>query len=214
MTSGYKVQPEDVITPTSVTLIRRDPFPTVPATTGGRERLRSFVEAVSLVASTKIDKDKFRPDATMRQRHISRRVFTKHPVPRGSTITDHTFERPDILQFTGIITQTPFLDFTSAARLAGRVNGLSRVQEQLRILRGFFKTAEPLFVATSVKAYESMGITSLVEDKNPDTGAAVQVTIVMEAIDTVEALQVEPIPDTLYDQLGLTPPITATSTAN
>ncbi len=214
MTTDFRVQPEDVITPTSITLVRKDPLPNLPAAVNGLRRLRGFAEAVSLVATTKTDKDKFRPDATTRQRHVSRRQFTMLPIPRGATVTDHSFRRPRVLQFTGIITQTPFLDFTSAARLAGRVNGLSRVQDQLRILRGFEDSGEPLFVATSIKPYENMAIASLVEEKTQDTGAAVQVSIVMQEILTVDQLEVEPVPDTLYDQLGLTPASTATSTAN
>lgn len=209
-----RVQPQDIITPTSITLVRKDPLRDLPAAVAGQRRLRGFVQAVSLVASTKEDKDKFRADVTMRQRHAMRTRFTQLPIPRGATVTDHSFELPPVLQFTGFITETPFLDFTSAASLAGRVPGLSRVQSQLRILEGFYREREPLFVSTSVRPYPNMAISSFVTDKNPDTGAAVLITLTMQEILTVDSLQIEPIPETLYDQLGSSPIEVATSTAN
>lgn len=208
------IQPQDIITPTSITLVRKDPLQDLPASVGGRERLRGFVEAVSLVASPKTDKDKFRPDVTMRQRHAMQTTFTRLPVQRGANVTDHSYERPPVLQFTGFITETPFIDITSALSLAGRLPGTSRVKSQLRVLEGFYNLREPIFVSTSVRPYDNMAISTFVVDKNPDTGAAVQVTLTLQQITTVDTLQIEPIPDTLFDQLGYSGIEVATSTAS
>jgi hypothetical protein len=195
------------IKPSSITLVRRDPLPSLPTTLSAKERIQRFIEAVSLVASPRPDKDKFRADATVQQRHVFSYRFTENHVPRGEAITDHSNRRPIGLAFRGWITDTPFLTVGGAIG-AGTPGGLpftNRVHEQLRQLVSFAEAREPLFVATSTFVHPSMAIQSLVMSRTTDTGAAAEISLVMRQIKIVDELRTEPIPDDIAAQLGATP---------
>ena len=208
-----RIQPRDIIRPTSMTLVRRDPFRDLPRGIGAKERIAAFIDAVSLVASTKPDPDKFRLDVSTSQRHARSAVFTMNPVPRGNVVTDHSILRPLVVQFTGIITETPFIPYTFTGE-AGGVPTISRVQDQLRRLEQFFLEREPLFMASSIRTIDGMGISSLVIGKSPTTGSAVDVQITLQQILFVDVIRDQAVPDTQADQLGASPHVVATSSAS
>lgn len=195
-----RIAPGDVVTPTSVTLLRRDPLSNLPAGLSAQERIGAFINAVSLVASTRRDPDKIRPDATTRQVQTYSAIFTSNPVPRGNVVTDHSIRMPTVMQFTGIITETPFVAYT--ARDLGIVGGQSRVLEYKNQLVRFFEEREPLFMTSSLGAIDGMAITKLSIGKNQDTGAAIEVTMTLQQVLFVDEFREEPVRDDLLSQLG------------
>lgn len=211
MADTFPIESSSVIRPTSITLIRKDPTPTLPTGLSASERIRRFIEAVTLVASTRRDPDKFRVDVTTSQKHSRQARFTTNPVPRGNVVTDHSIIMPDVLQFTGFITETPFINFT-ADDLGLRPES-SRVQDYLRLLDEFFESREPLFMASSIRNVDGMGITKLTYSKDADTGLAVEINMTLQQILFVDAVEDEPIPQTLNASLGFSPIEIATSTA-
>lgn len=210
--ADFRIQPSDIITPTSVTLIRRDPLANLPPGLSAKKRIQGFIEAVALVASTLRDPDKFRPDATTSQRQVRSAVFTMNPVPRGNTVTDHSIRRPIIVQFTGVITETPFIQYTASD--FGLAPTVSRVQDQLRLIEQFYEEREPLYMASSLGAIDGMGIRTLSTGKGQETGAAVDITITLQQIMFIDAIRDEPIPDSQSAQLGIEPIQSATSSAS
>lgn len=207
-----RIQPRDIVRPTSITLIRRDPLRNLPRGIGAKERIGAFIEAVALVASTKPDPDKFRLDATTSQKHARAVIFTQNPVPRGNIVTDHSILRPLVVQFTGIITETPFIPYTFTGE-AGGAPTISRVQDQIRRLEQFFEQREPLFMASSIRTVDGMAISSLTIGKSQSTGAAVDVQMTLQQILFVDAIRDQAVPDTQADQLGASPHVVATSGA-
>ena len=138
--------------PTSVTIIRRDPLPNLPPGLSAGERLRRFTAAVALVSSPLPNKDKWRADVAKSQSHARKMAITRNPVERGFDSTDHARRLPDVLSFSGIISDSPFLPL-------GLPTFLNRAHDQWRKLNQFFEAREPVFVATSLRYYESMMIT-------------------------------------------------------
>ena len=199
---------QDIIRPTSMTLVRRDVLAGQPLAYKASERIKQFLEAVTIVASTKRDPDKFRLDVTMAQRHQSTAVFTDNPVPRGNSVTDHSIRRPDRAQFTGTITETPF-----GLRDSSLLPSISRVQDQLRLLYQLKDDREPLLMVTSVRTVDGMAITSLDVSKSQETGLAVDISISLKKILFVSEVRDDPIPDTLAAQVGYAPNEYASSSA-
>ena len=197
------------IRPKGVTLIRRDPTPNQPIGLSARERINQYIEAVGLVSTTERNADKFRPDVTSSLKVGERSMFTKNPVPRGNIVTDHSYRMPTTVQFEGIITETPFRIYTGSD--LGLTQGLSRVSEQLALLYQFYESREPLFMASSIKTIDGMGISSLSISKGKSTGAAVEVSITLDQVLFVAEVRDEPIADTLAAQLGSYEAATATS---
>lgn len=195
-----RIQPNDVIRPTSITLVRRDPLPNLVGL-GRKERISAFIEAVSLVASQQRSNDKVRLDATTSQRHSRGAIFTQNPVPRGNIVTDHSIERPLIVQFSGVISETPFYPYTGQNAFGG-LPGVSRVQDYIRLLDQFFDERQPLYMASSIRTVDGMGITALNISKSQSTGAAIDVSMSLQQILFVSAIRAEPTPDTQAAQLG------------
>ena len=217
------IRPSNIIRPTSVSIIRKSRWPKAVVQSyslSKKANQRRFAEVISLVSSTRTDQDRSRLDVT-KSLVISRSTtYTKNPVPRGNKTTDHSFEDPPTIRFSGIFTETPFIAYSAGDALGLVTRGslsfyqsdepASRVQEQLRILQRMRAEREPMFVANSIEPLDNMVITKLVTSKRPDTGAAVVVDIEMQQLDIISEVRREPIPDSLMAQLGLEPIQSAT----
>lgn len=214
------IRPDNIIRPTSVSLIRRDRYAEFGVgydNLNSKERRKRFTQVLSLVASTRTDEDRSRLDVTKSQTISHKINYTRHPVFRGNKISDHSYEDPTTIRFSGIFTETPFIPYTAADALGmvtrGSLNSLdytngspaSRVQEQIQILDRMRIERTLLFVASSIKPIDYMAITKLAWSKRTDTGAAVVVDIELQEILMVDEVRREPIPDSLIAQLGYGP---------
>jgi hypothetical protein len=134
--------------PTSVTLIRQDPLPDLPLGAQSAFRIKRRTDAVTLAASFAPHQDKFRLDVSTRQTHELNSRFTRHPVVRGESITDHRFRRPESFSYQGWITATPFIPWT-AGTFGGSPIG-NRLAEQQRQLEAMYNRGEPVLVVTAM----------------------------------------------------------------
>ena len=196
---------------TSVTLIRKDPLPELFLGEKSDFRIKRFTDAVTLAASPKPDPDKYRLDVTTRQSHEFQARFTRHPVVRGESITDHRFRRPQTFSFQGWITATPYIPWTSGT-FGGSPIG-DRLAEQRRSLEAMFERGEPVLMVSSGAALDNMGITSLSFNRDSETGAALQVSIRLVEVRIVQEVQAKPVPAGEAAKLGFGDVPSATSTA-
>lgn len=175
--SDIGVRPGGLIGPTSVTIIRTDPLSSLPSGLATAERVARFAKAVALVTVPdpfSLNPDKWRADVAMAQKHAEKYVSTDHPVEQGVDITDHVRRLPDILDFTGLIVDSPFIPFSPSGATPLQAN---RAHQQLQRLRDFANEREPLFIATSTKVYPNMVLLLVGWDRNPDSGSSIPVTI-------------------------------------
>ena len=156
--------------PVSVTLIRQDVLPDLPSGEQSAFRIRRRVEAVRLASSPAENPDKYRLDVTTRQNYRLRARFTRHPVARGESITDHRFRRPRVFDFQGWITATPYIPWT-AGTFGGSPIG-NRLSEQMRTLEEMFERGEPVIMVSAIKDLTNMGIESLEFGRDAQSGAA------------------------------------------
>ena len=181
-------QPGNVIGPTSVTLVKVDPLPALPKSATAAARLARFARAVSLVSTPFPQRDKWRADVAVAQDHARTLTLTDNPVESGVVVTDHSRRDPDRLTFVGVLSETPFFPL-------GFPGFLGRAQDEYRKLQDFFEAREPLFVATSLRVYESMLITSLSTPRNADSGAGIEITVGLREL----RIQAEAVGDALID---------------
>lgn len=197
--------------PTSVTLIRQDPLPDLPLGEQSAFRIKRRTEAVTLASSPLENKDKFRLDVSTRQSHELNSRFTRHPVARGESITDHRFRRPEAFTYQGWITATPFIPWTGGT-FGGSPIG-NRLAEQQRQLEAMYNRGEPVLVVTAMKVLANMGIQSLTFSRDTESGAALQVSIRLVEIRIVQEVKAKKICTTDACRLGFDDVSTATSTA-
>jgi len=187
--------------PTSVTLIRQDVLPDLPLGEQPEFRIRRFTQAVTLASNPNPDPDKFRLDATTNQSYQLKSTFTRHPVVRGESITDHRIRRPRAFTYQGWITATPYVPWT-AGSFGGSPIG-NRLEEQVRQLEAMNARGEPVLVVTSMRAMSDMGIESISFDRDSDTGAAVRVAIRLVEIRIVSEIRAKVTPSRELYRLGL-----------
>lgn len=204
------IQLTDLITPTSVTLVRQDVLPNLPPALNAKARIASFLRAVSLVKSTKRDKDKFRPDVTKSQSHNFTYKYTTNRVPRGEPLTDNRIRNPIVFNFTGIITETPFISITDPGGVLSGLPFIDRVNGYLQQLRVMADSGDRFYVYTSTFVHTGMVITRLTVSKGQDTGQAAEVRLSMQQIRTSTEVRVDPLPSDEASQLGLLPTVTGT----
>ena len=202
---------QDIIRPKSITLFRRDALPEAARGLNAQSRIANFLASVSLVAEPNLDVDKFRPDAVTAQKQTRSSRFTQHPVSRGNLITDSRIRGPNMLQFNGVITETPIIPAASVL-LGNTYNGASRVDEQIRQLTEFYEEAEPLFVMSSIASMPNMVITNLQISKDNTTGQSVMVSIAMQELVVVRVQRGAPLADSFSTQLGSDDVVINTST--
>ena len=176
------VGPGQIIRPRSITIVRTDPIPDLPKSAGAAARLAAAIRAISLVATDIPHEDKWKADAVTSQEHSKELSLTDHPVETGFRITDHSRRMPDVLVFTGIVSDTPTTLLGSAIGQAQALSFKSRSQAEYQRLIEIFKAREPVFVATSLEVYPSMILKSLVTMRDEDTGAAVGVNLMFREV--------------------------------
>lgn len=187
--------PTGVVGPSSVTIIKTDPLPRLPPGASAAARLARFSEAVALVSTPFPAEGKWRADVALSQTHNRAVSLTELPVEQGVNITDHSRRTPDRLSFVGLISDSPFSPL-------GFPPFVKRSLDQLRKLEEFFEAREPVFVATSVKVYDSMIITSLAIDRAPETGDALQVSLQLQEIRIQNSILADALLDEAAAQLG------------
>jgi hypothetical protein len=177
--------------PTSVTLIRRDPFPTLPVGLSAAERVRRFTSALTLLRAPQDDVDKWRADVAKSQRHSRSLTLTKFPVQKGVDVTDHSRRNPDVFEFDGVLTDSPFGKFGNPTPIF-----TNQALRKFQKLNEYFEQREPLFVATSIRVYESIIISRFESYRDEETGGAILISLGFEEL----RIEAESLGDALVDE--------------
>lgn len=189
------IGPGALVKPRSVTIIRTDPIPDLPKGAGAAARLAAAVRAIALVATDIPDPDKWKADAATEQNHKRELSLTDHPVESGFRITDHSRRLPDVLEFTGIVSDTPTTPLGFAASQAQALAFVSRAHEALQVLDEIFEAREVVFVATSLRVYTSMILKSWNVTRTVDSGAAIEVNVLLREIQIRDEILAGPLVD-------------------
>jgi len=132
----------------------------------------NVIEAIAVLSTAVPMPNKFQLDVTRTQRHQRTLTSMEHPVEFGVDITDHTKRDHDVLEVDGVISDTPLALFGVLGALGVIRN---HAHNEARKLNEFFERREPVFVATSIRVYESMLIEALEFGRASDTGKAIEV---------------------------------------
>lgn len=111
-------------------------------------------------------------DATLTEDHIYNSRVTSYPVEDGRIISDHIINEPEILQITGVVTDTPLSIFSSFNRSIDAFNRLVRVHTQ----------RERITVVTGIKVYTDMVMTSFQVPRNVQTGQSLTFVIELQKV--------------------------------
>lgn len=149
-------------------------------------------------------------DATISTSHSFKVQATQHPVERGASITDHLRPEPDVVTLEGIVSDTPVSrsQQTRAVNAAGVQVTTTSTSPALFGVPGYaaaafakllaIKDAGALVtLATELRTYTDMAITSLEVPRNASTGDALRFSATFQKIVLVEnkVTQVRPAAD-------------------
>lgn len=140
-------------------------------------------------------------DAMVREVHSGQSTPTDHPVEAGSVVSDHVIDRPDELELSGIVSNTPIQILSSIFAQPSVPGGDPRTRAEdfyTEIVR-LRKAAEIVTASTRLRDYESMIIASETVARDKDTNEIVDIVVRLRefAVATVEAVEapepVEPV---------------------
>lgn len=141
--------------------------------------------------------ERFVYDAVQNQRHRRRVTAPKHPVEQGLPITDHARRELDVLAVNGVVSDTvistPGLPGGTLLGVGGNLT--NRAHRELLILNEHFVKREPVFIATSLRVYETMLLLEFEFGRQAGTGHAIEASLVAEEIRIVTPLEVPTLDD-------------------
>lgn len=143
-------------------------------------------------------------DATLSESHDITAEITQHPVESGAKITDHYRVLPREITINGIVSNTPLTGLfssvqgliSSAQRIGGAL-GLTQEQESPanqaydKIYKSM-KDGELLVIATTLKEYRNMLITSFSTRRDATNGNVLNATISLKEIKIAEIKTTSP----------------------
>lgn len=111
-------------------------------------------------------------DATLTEDHSYSSRVTAYPIESGRTISDHIINEPDVLQISGVVTDTPLSILSPFNRSIDAFNRLVGIHERKEIIT----------VVTGIKVYTNMVMTSLQVPRNIQTGQSLNFVIELQKI--------------------------------
>jgi hypothetical protein len=124
--------------------------------------------------------DGYEIDIAETEEHRYDATVTSDPVETGSNITDHVKLEPDVVTFTGVVSDTPFGDLLER-RLLDDVHSVTAYETILKVR----DAREPVTIETSLRKYESMILRNLSVPRSADTGDALVFTATFQEIKLV-----------------------------
>jgi len=179
---------------TGVSLVKVDPLPSLPPGLLGTTRQATYVRALNLVKERKEHPDKWRADAATAQRHMLSAEYTRLPMARKAKVTDHRIVNPSTFVFSGYVSDAVF-----ALIVGGKAMLDNRSLRLLSQVTEFFEDGNPLFLATSTRVAENMGITEL--SWTPE-GNAIQISISLSELQFADEITAPPVVDESVAELG------------
>lgn len=111
-------------------------------------------------------------DVTLSENHTFNSRATNFPIETGGDITDHIINDPDILNLSGIVSDTPLGMFSFFTRSIDAFNRLVEIHDR----------REPVTVVTGLKVYNNMVMTVLDVPRNIQTGQSLTFNITLQSI--------------------------------
>lgn len=111
-------------------------------------------------------------DTMVSEEHRYSSRVTYYPIERGTIISDHIFNQPEIVVLSGLITDTPLNIFALFNRSVAAFNTLVQIYERRQIVD----------VVTGIKVYRNMAITSLDVPRTVKTGQTLTFNIELQKI--------------------------------
>ncbi len=149
-------------------------------------------------------------DCSVSEVHSGEAEITDHPVEAavgaGSVISDHIRVMPEAIEINGLVTNTPLVflaSLTAPSPVFPFVPTplLDRVDEAYKTLQKLKNAGSLLDIVTSLRTYSSMAISSLVINRNAQTGNVLDCTVGLREVITATSLALEsPIPDDVANQ--------------
>lgn len=111
-------------------------------------------------------------DVTLSENHTFNSRATNFPIETGGDITDHIINDPDILNLSGIVSDTPLNALSFFSRSIDAFNRLVEIHNR----------REPVRVVTGLKVYDNMVMTVLDVPRNIQTGQSLTFNITLQNI--------------------------------
>ncbi len=123
-------------------------------------------------------------DATVSETHTGSAQLTDHPVESSTDITDHIRRLPEELQITGIVSDTPIIALASlrATPSVPGTNPAARAEAAYQFLKDIKDQGRLVDVATKLRDYTSMAITSLSVTRDKDTANVLSFSLSLREI--------------------------------
>ncbi len=136
--------------------------------------------------------DKFKWDAVFGQSMRDNWNAPTHPVEDGPDITDHIRKDLQVVQISGMVSDTS-LSPSAGFGLLGELN--NRALEEIRKLREMADSGETVFLATSMGVLESANIMNIERTRNAPGQAGVGVSVTFREARIVSPLDVPQVED-------------------
>jgi hypothetical protein len=127
-------------------------------------------------------------DVFENESHKATAKVTDHPVESGAQVSDHVMQEPDTLDLVARVSNTPIV------RAEERGDGIPdhlRVDQAYAALMVMKRAGEPVTVATSLRFYQEMVITSVTITRDASTGDALAVSLSLREIRTATSKTVK-----------------------
>jgi hypothetical protein len=123
-------------------------------------------------------------DATVSATHEGSAMITRHPVERGSDITDHIRREPDTVDIDIVISDTPVMYLASLRAKASVPGGnpKTRAKDAYDFLRRIKDNGQTVKVVLGLRTYRTMAIRSLSVTQDKDTSNIVRIRARFEEI--------------------------------
>jgi hypothetical protein len=134
-------------------------------------------------------------DASVEETHVDTAEVSEHPVETGVNVADHVRRLPPSLDIQGVVTNTPVIFLASLQAESPLLGSLKRTSDRVGAaydeLQRIMQDGEAVTVATSLRFYADMILTSLSVARNAQNGNSLNVTMSLKKIIKAETLEVE-----------------------
>lgn len=134
-------------------------------------------------------------DATLSEVHTSEAAVTEHPVEEGANISDHIRRLPEEVEINGVVSNTPIVFLASIAAESPIENDITPVTDRAGLayaeLTRIQDAGELVTVVTTLRDYENMALTSLVVNRDAQSGNVMNAQLSLREIIVAETQGVE-----------------------
>lgn len=133
-------------------------------------------------------------DCTLDETHSLENMITEHPVEEGVNISDHIRRQPRMLEITGVVTNTPVVNFDKEEPLSPDISDTLSPVDRVRLAYAkvdeLLVKGEIIDVQTTLETYRNMIIQDYSIPRNVETGNTLNVTISLRELLTAKTEQV------------------------